>query len=72
MAKLKERQFYNVGKGKNETVPEEFIDIVKFKNGAHALRGISRDNITMLKLISESNLYKLQAKYGKAKKYKRK
>ena len=29
MAKLKERQFYNVGKGKNETVPEEFIDINK-------------------------------------------
>ena len=33
MAKLKERQFYNVGLGKKEMVPAEYIEVVKFKNG---------------------------------------
>jgi len=71
MVLLKERQFYNVATRKKETVPEEYIEIVKFKNGAYALLGISKYNSKMFKLISEFNLEKMEKKYGKAKRYKR-
>jgi hypothetical protein len=71
MTKLKERQFYNVGTGKKEMVPAEYIEVVKFKNGTHALLGLSRDNVKMFKLFSESKLEKMEKKYGKVKRYKR-
>ena len=43
MTRLKERQFYNVVSRKKEMVPAEYIEVVKFKNGAHALLGLSKD-----------------------------
>ena len=71
MVPLKERQFYNVATRKKEMVPAEYIEIVKFKNGAYALLGISTYNYKMFKLISESVLEKMEKKYGKAKRYTR-
>tara|TARA_B110000037_G_scaffold137157_1_gene155265 strand:+ start:106 stop:321 length:216 start_codon:yes stop_codon:yes gene_type:complete len=71
MAKLKERQFYNVSTRKTEMVPEEYIEIVKFKNGFYALLGYSKNDDKMFKIISELKLEKMEKKYGKAKKYKR-
>jgi hypothetical protein len=71
MPKLKERQFYNVGTGKREMVPSEYIEVVKFKNGTHALLGLSKDNIKMFKLFSESKLEKMEKKYGKVRRYVR-
>ncbi len=71
MQKLKERQFYNVSTRRKEMVPEEYIKIVKFKNGAYSLQGLSRDNVKMFKLISETKLEKMEKKYGKAKRYRR-
>ena len=72
MKKLKERQFYNVVTRKKELVPQEFINVVKFKNGAHALLGISKDNLKMFKLFPEDKLYSMEKKYGKSKNYKKK
>lgn len=71
MAKLRERQFYNVGTGKNEMVPAEYISVVKFKNGSYSLLGLSRDNVKMFKLFSESKLEKMEKKFGKAKRYRK-
>lgn len=71
MPKLKERQFYNVGTGKREMVPSEYIEVVKFKNGTHALLGLSKDNIKMFKLFSESKLENMEKKYGKVRRYVR-
>ena len=71
MAKLKERQFYNVGKGKKEMVPAQYIKVVKFKNGTYALLGLSKENTKMFKLFSETKLEKMEKKYGKSKRYKR-
>jgi len=72
MTKIKERQFYNVATRKKETVPQEYINVVKFKNGAHALLGISKDNLKMFKLFPEDKLYSMEKKYGKSKNYKKK
>lgn len=71
MTRLKERQFYNVGTGKREMIPAEYIEIVKFKNGNYALLGISRENTKLFKIISESRLDTLERKYGKARRYRR-
>ena len=71
MAKLKERQFYNVSTGKREMVPADYITMVKFKNGAIAMQGISRDNVKMFKLVSEKKIEKMEDKYGRAKRYRR-
>ena len=71
MAKLKERQFYNVSTRKKIMVPEDEIEIVKFKNGSYALLGYSKNNDKMFKLISELKLEKMEKKYGKAKKYRK-
>lgn len=71
MTKLKERQFYNVSTRKREMVPAEYIEIVKFKNGAFALLGLSKENVKMFKLLKEDKVEKLEKKYGKAKKYRR-
>ena len=71
MAKLKERQFYNVGTGKKEMVPADYIFVVKFKNGAYALLGISRKDTNMFKLLPDSKIQSMEIKYGKAKKYKK-
>ena len=71
MAKLKERQFYNVQTGKNEMIPADFIEIVKFKNGAVALLGLSRKNVKLFKLFSPGKLSQMEKKYGKARKYKK-
>jgi hypothetical protein len=71
MAKLKERQFYNVVTGKREMVPAEYIKVVKFKNGAHALFGLSKDNDKLFKLIKEDKVQRMEDKYGKAKRYRR-
>lgn len=70
MAKLKERQFYNVSTRKREMVPAEYIEVVQFKNGAYALLGLSKDNDKMFKLISEDKVNKMEDKYGKSRKYK--
>jgi len=71
MPKLKERQFYNIVTGKYETIKEELIRIVKFKNGSYSLIATSKkiETLKMFKLISESKLEKMEKKYGKAKKY---
>lgn len=71
MAKLKERQFYNVRTGKREMVPSDYIEVVKFKNGAYALLGVSKDNINMFKLFSVDKLDKMEKKYGKANRYRK-
>ena len=71
MAKLKERQFYNVSTRKREMVPSDYIEVVKFKNGAYALLGVSKDNINMFKLFSVDKLDKMEKKYGKAKRYRK-
>lgn len=71
MAKLKERQFYNVGTKKKEMVPADYIEVVKFKNGVYALLGISRNNINMFKLFSEDKLYNMEKKYGKVRNYRK-
>lgn len=71
MTKLKERQFYNVATGKKEMVPAEYIEVVKFKNNNYALLALSKNNIKMFKLFSETKLDKMQEKYGKSKRYKR-
>lgn len=71
MAKLKERQFYNVRTGKREMVPTDYIEVVKFKNGAYALLGISKDNVNMFKLFSVDKLDKMEKKFGKAKRYRK-
>lgn len=68
---LKERQFYNLSTRKNEMVPAQYIEIVKYKNGAHALVGLSRENMKMFKLVKENSVPKLEKKYGKAKRYRR-
>ena len=71
MVVLKERQFYNVSTRKKVTVPADNIKIVKFKNGAHALQGVSKEDVKMFKIISESDLQKMEKKYGKSKRYRR-
>lgn len=71
MPLLKERQFYNVSTRKREMVPENYIEVVKFKNGAHSLLGISRNNTKMFKLIKEDKVLSMEKKYGKARRYKR-
>ncbi len=71
MAPLKERQFYNVVTGKKEMVPADYIEVVKFKNGAHALLGISKYNDKMFKLFSETKLEKMEKKYGKVRNYRK-
>lgn len=71
MTELKERQFYNVSTRKKEMVPKEFIEVVKFKNGAFALLGLSRKNVKMFKLIRDSKIEHMEKKYGKARKYRR-
>lgn len=71
MTKLKERQFYNVSTRKKEMVPSEYIEVVKFKNGTHALLGLSKTNVRMFKLFSESKLENMEKKYGKARLYRR-
>ena len=71
MAKLKERQFYNVRTRKREMVPSDYIEVVKFKNGAYSLLGVSKDNVNMFKLFSVDKLDKMEKKYGKAKRYRK-
>ncbi len=71
MTKLKERQFYNVATRKREMVPAEYIEVIKFKNGAHALLGLSKDNTNLFKLIKEDKVQHMEDKYGKAKRYRR-
>ena len=71
MKKLTERQFYNVSEKKIEVVPKDFIEVVKFKNGSYALLGLSKNNVKMFKLISESKLSKFEKKFGKVRKYKK-
>tara|TARA_B110000967_G_C18512087_1_gene376872 strand:- start:29 stop:244 length:216 start_codon:yes stop_codon:yes gene_type:complete len=71
MAKLKERQFYNVGSRKTEMVPTQYIEVVKFKNGIYALLGVSKKNENMFKIFPQDKLDKMEKKYGKSKKYKR-
>ena len=63
--------FYNVSTRKREMVPAEYIKVVKFKNGAYSLLGLSRDNIKMFKLIKEDKVSSMEKKYGKAKRYRR-
>jgi len=71
MAKLKEREFYNVSLRKKEIVPAEYIEVVRFKNGAYSLLGLSKDNMKMFKLISESKITIMEKKYGKSRNYRR-
>lgn len=71
MPALKERQFYNVSTRKREMVPAEYIEVVKFKNGAHSLLGLSKENVKMFKLIKEDKVPSMEKKYGKAKRYRR-
>jgi hypothetical protein len=71
MAKLKEREFYNVSLRKKEIVPAEYIEVVRFKNGAYSLLGLSKDNMKMFKLISESKITSMEKKYGKSRNYRR-
>ena len=71
MPTLKERQFYNVSTRKREMVPAEYIEVVKFKNGAHSLLGLSRENVKMFKLIKEDKVPSMEKKYGKARRYRR-
>ena len=71
MPLLKERQFYNVSTRKKEMVPADYIEVVKFKNGAHSLLGLSRDNVKMFKLIKEDKVPSMEKKYGKTRRYKR-
>jgi hypothetical protein len=63
MHTLKERQFYNVSTRKREMVPAEYIKIVKFKNGAHSLLGLSKENVKMFKLIKEDKVPSMEKKY---------
>ena len=71
MAKLKAREFYNVSLRKKEIVPAEYIEVVRFKNGAYSLLGLSKDNMKMFKLISESKITIMEKKYGKSRNYRR-
>ena len=71
MTKLKERQFYNVSTRKREMVPIDYIEVVKFKNGVHALLGISKENVKLFKLFSEEKLIKMEKKYGKSRNYRK-
>ena len=71
MAKLKERQFYNVGSRKTEIVPKQYIKVVQYKNGVYALLGVSKENENMFKIFKQDKLDKMEKKYGKSKKYKR-
>jgi hypothetical protein len=71
MPTLKERQFYNVSTRKREMVPAEYIEVVKFKNGAYSLLGLSKENVKMFKLIKEDKVPSMEKKYGKAKRYRR-
>lgn len=71
MPALKERQFYNVSTRKREMVLAEYIEVVKFKNGAHSLLGLSKENVKMFKLIKEDKVPSMEKKYGKAKRYRR-
>jgi hypothetical protein len=70
MVKLKDRQFYNVGTGRTEMVPTDYIEVVKFKNGKYALLGLSKDNVKMFKLFSTKELDKMEKKYGKTRRYR--
>ena len=60
---LKERQFYNVKTRKKVTVPQDNINVVKFKNGAHALFAVAKDDTKMFKLFSESKVNSMEKKY---------
>ena len=71
MPTLKERQFYNVSTRKREMVPAEYIEVVKFKNGAYSLLGLSKENVKMFKLIKEDKVPSMEKKYGKVKRYRR-
>lgn len=71
MPALKERQFYNVSTRKREMVPAEYIEVVKFKNGAHSLLGLSKENVKMFKLIKEDKVPSMEKKYGKVRRYRR-
>ena len=71
MPALKERQFYNVSTRKKEMVPTEYIEVVKFKNGAHSLLGLSKENVKMFKIIKEDKVPSMEKKYGKTRRYRR-
>ena len=71
MTKLKERQFYNVYTRRREMVPAEYITVVRFKNGAYALKAVGKQNEKLFKLIGDNKVASMERKYGKAKNYSR-
>ena len=72
MPKLTERQFYDVGKQKPRTVRAMHITIVFLKNGQYALKGDPPGaSGSLFKFIKSNQVNKLQAKYGKPEKYKK-
>jgi len=71
MTKLKERQFYNVSTRKREMIPAEYISVIRFKNGNFALLGISKDNVRLFKIFSDTKLDNYERKYGRAKLYRK-
>ena len=71
MPLLKDRQFYNVSTRKREMVPEEYIEVVEFKNGAHSLLGLSKENVKMFKFIKEDKVKTMEKKYGKSRRYRK-
>ena len=71
MAKLKERQFFDVTTRRRELVPADYITVVIFKNGAYALKGQAKYGNYLFKIISDSKVTSMERKYGKAKRYSR-
>jgi len=64
MAKLKERQFYNVGLQRREMAPANKIKLKKMKNGRFALKYVNRSGDKMYKFVKQSAVKRLKKKYG--------
>ncbi len=69
---MKTNEFYCVGLKKRVTLHTDDICVIKLKNGRHALQGYcDQVGYNLIKFISDDSLSKMQDKFGKCKKSKR-
>jgi hypothetical protein len=69
---MKPNEFYCVALKKRVTLDTDDICVVKLKNGRYALKGYCREvDYHLTKFISNDDVCKMQTKFGKCKKSKR-
>jgi hypothetical protein len=69
---MKANEFYCVALKKRVTLDTDDICVVKLKNGRYALKGYCHEvGSNLIKFISNDSVCKMQEKFGKCKKSKR-